>query len=120
VERILLAMQAVGAAKNGDEPSLDAYLVSIGPETKEPLLRIAGLLRRAGLRVDLDHEGRGVKAQMRTANRTRAPIVLVLGCDEIAQGQITLKRMATSEEIRVPIDSVVEKVKVEFAASGRA
>lgn len=115
VERILLALQAVGLDEGPGRPDLEVYLVSIGPETRVPLFRIAGQLRRAGLRADLDHEGRGVKAQMRTANRSGAPAVLVLGGNELAENQITLKRMGTGDETRVPIDSVVEAVKDALA-----
>ena len=114
VERILLAMEAVGALADGPEAPLDAYLVNIGPGTREQLIRIAGELRRNGIRADLDHQGRGLKAQMRTANRTGAPVVLVLGCDELAENQITLKRMTTGDEARIPLDAVVETVRQEL------
>lgn len=54
---------------------LDAYLVSeTGPEDA---LRIASRLRREGVRVDFDSEGRSVKAQFRAARRLEVPAVLV-------------------------------------------
>lgn len=57
------------------EPHIDAYLVSeTGPADG---LRVASRLRRDGLRVDFDTEGRSVKAQFRTAGRLDAPVVLV-------------------------------------------
>lgn len=58
-----------------ERPYLDAYLVSeTGPEDA---LRVASQLRREGVRVDLDTEGRSVKAQFRTARRLKVPVVLV-------------------------------------------
>lgn len=69
VDRIMLAL--------GDpiRPYLDAYMVS---ET-EPhgALRAASVLRANGIRVDLDTEGRSVKAQFRTARRLEVPVILV-------------------------------------------
>lgn len=69
VDRILLSV--------GDEPDphIDAYLVSeTGPADA---LRVASRLRREGLRVDFDTEGRSVKAQFRTAGRLEVPVILV-------------------------------------------
>jgi histidyl-tRNA synthetase len=69
IDRIMLAL--------GDpvRPFLDAYLVSeTGPEEA---LRVASALRADGVRVDLDTEGRSVKAQFRTARRLEVPVVLV-------------------------------------------
>ncbi|HEX6220452.1 MAG TPA: ATP phosphoribosyltransferase regulatory subunit, partial [Acidimicrobiia bacterium] len=58
-----------------ERPYLDAYLVSeTGPEDA---VRVASQLRREGVRVDLDTEGRSVKAQFRTARRLEVPVVLV-------------------------------------------
>jgi histidyl-tRNA synthetase len=54
---------------------LDAYLVSeAGPGQA---LAAASRLRRDGVRVDFDVEGRSVKAQFRTAGRLGVPVVLV-------------------------------------------
>ena len=69
VDRIVLTL--------GEEeiPHLDAYLVSeTGPEEAQVA---ASQLRDAGLRVDLDSEGRSVKAQFRAARRLGAPVILV-------------------------------------------
>ena len=69
LDRIMLALG------DPERAYLDAYLVSeTGPEEA---LRVASQLRREGVRVDLDTEGRSVKAQFRTARRLQVPVVLV-------------------------------------------
>jgi histidyl-tRNA synthetase len=69
IDRIILAL---GAPERGH---LDAYLVSeTGPDDG---LRVASRLRAAGLRVDVDVDGKPVKAQFRAARRLDAPVVLV-------------------------------------------
>jgi histidyl-tRNA synthetase len=69
LDRIILALG------EPERPYLEAYLVSeTGPEEA---LRVASQLRREGIRVDLDTEGRSVKAQFRTARRLDVPVVLV-------------------------------------------
>lgn len=58
-----------------DRPYLEAYLVSeTGPEEA---LRVASRLRRDGVTVDFDSEGRSVKAQFRAARRIDVAVTLV-------------------------------------------
>lgn len=69
IDRIMLALG------EPERPYLDAFLVSeTGPEDA---LLVASRLRNDGVRVDLDTEGRSVKAQFRMARRLAAPVVLV-------------------------------------------
>lgn len=69
IDRIMLALG------NPEPAFLDAYLVSeTGPEDA---LAVASAFRADGIRVDLDAEGRSVKAQFRTAGRLGVPVVLV-------------------------------------------
>lgn len=65
---------------DGHEPHLDAYLVSeTGPGEA---LEVASRLRRDGLRIDFDSEGRSVKAQFRAAARLDTPVILVWKGDD--------------------------------------
>jgi histidyl-tRNA synthetase len=54
---------------------LDAYLVS--ETSPEETIGVVSALRRQGLRVDFDGEGRPVEAQFKTASRLGVPVVLV-------------------------------------------
>ncbi|MFB3051061.1 MAG: His/Gly/Thr/Pro-type tRNA ligase C-terminal domain-containing protein, partial [Acidimicrobiia bacterium] len=69
IDRIVLSAGEV------DRPYLDAYLVSeTGPEEA---LQVASRLRRDGVDVDFDSEGRSVKAQFRAARRIDVAVTLV-------------------------------------------
>jgi histidyl-tRNA synthetase len=69
IDRIVLSVGDL------DRPYLDAYLVSeTGPEEA---LRVASRLRRDGVTVDFDSEGRSVKAQFRAARRIDVAVILV-------------------------------------------
>ncbi len=69
VDRILLTIG------DSDTSAIDIYLVSeVGPD--EALLA-ASTLRSVGLAVDFDVEGRSVKAQFKSSNRSHAPVTIV-------------------------------------------
>lgn len=69
IDRIILAL---GSPKRSH---LDVYVVSeTGPQDA---LLLASRLRRDGLRVDFDTEGRSVKAQFRTAGRLEVPVIVI-------------------------------------------
>ena len=67
-------------------------------------------LRQAGLIVLIDYEGRSSKSQMKRANRSRARWMLILGEDELAREQVTVKEMATSQQYAVGRDIVATEL----------
>jgi histidyl-tRNA synthetase len=93
IDRILLALG------EPERPHLDAYLVSeTGPVEA---LKAASRLRAGGVRVDLDAEGRSVKAQFRTARRLGVPVVLVWR----GEGHL-VDIQADGERVELPLQEV--------------
>lgn len=105
VERILLAASGPSA-----DPALDVFFVTLSPEARLEAFRLAGSLRAAGLRCDLDYAGRGAKAQFRQADRTGARFAAVLGDDELREGSVKLREMSSGEERAVPLAGGVKAV----------
>jgi histidyl-tRNA synthetase len=66
-------------------------------------MKLAGALREEGVSADLDYGGRGMRAQFKQADRTGASYAVVLGEDELARGECTLRDMASGEERVVPV-----------------
>ena len=64
---------------------------------------------------EYDVVGRGLKAQMKYANKIGAQFSLVLGDDEIAGGTARLKNMANGEQSEIPLDG--EQFVKEFTAA---
>jgi histidyl-tRNA synthetase len=89
VERILLACDAEGVFPAADVP-LDAFVVTFGGDGSDAR-DLCVELRRAGLRVDRSFDGRSGRAQMKAANRSGAPVALILGDDERASGTVTVR-----------------------------
>ena len=56
-------------------------------------------------------EGNSLKAQMKRADRLGAAYVLIVGENELSQGSVILRNMATKEQVEIPIDDIVNQVK---------
>jgi histidyl-tRNA synthetase len=52
-----------------------------------------GLLK-AGVRVEMDYEGKSLKSQMRRADKLKARYSVVIGENEVSTGRAAFKRMA--------------------------
>jgi histidyl-tRNA synthetase len=97
VERMLLASGLDGA------PSVpDFFAVAVTEAERPAVFRMVTELRRAGLAGDLDYEGRSLKAQMRSANRSGARWALLVGPDELKKDVVTMKDMKGGGERAEP------------------
>ena len=96
LDRTMLALEKQGGQFPAP-PRCEAYLASMGEAALEKALLLAAELRRCGVPAECDLCGRGLKAQMKYADRIGAKFTLVLGDDELAAGKAQLKDMRTGE-----------------------
>lgn len=99
-ERLLMLMEACGH-DFGAAPAPQIFLAWIGDEAKLYALQLLHELRGKGIRADMDTRERNLKGQMKYANKLGAEYTAVIGGDEVASGEITLKNMSTSEQTKV-------------------
>jgi histidyl-tRNA synthetase len=81
-------------ALQGDAPQLvrtHGYLVLLGEESETQGMRLAERLRDAGLRIECNCGGGGLKAQLKRADRSGARHALLLGEEEVRHGSVTIK-----------------------------
>lgn len=105
VEAGLLALEKTGAAAGAaaPRPEADVYIVVPAGTGRVAALKLAGEVRALGISADLDLEGRSMKAQMRAADRSGAPVVLMIGPDEEAAGTVRWKPMdGAGEQVDLP------------------
>jgi len=107
LERTLLILesQQVGLPST---PPLDVYLIALGEAAEKEMVRLLYQLRDAGLRVDKDYQGRKMKAQMKSADRLQAKYAAILGEDELARGEISLKNLSNWEQVTVKLVDLKE------------
>ncbi len=107
VERLLALWQECGGEAERVVP--DVYVVHAGQEAQRAAFRVAEALRGTGFSVTLHCGGGGFKSQMKKADASGAPFAVVIGEDEAAAGEVSLKPLRDgSEQIRVPMDALPE------------
>jgi histidyl-tRNA synthetase len=91
----------------------DLYIASLGDAAHLKSLTLASALRSCGVAAAFDDLGRGLKAQMKYADKIGARFSMVLGDDEITGGKAQVKNMETGEKTELTLGEDFTK---EFAA----
>lgn len=107
LERLLMALEAekINIPVDSD---LDCFLVTVGDEAEKVSVQILHDLRKRGIQIDRDYQGRKIKAQFKAADRYHAKYVLVLGETEMERGTINVKEMATGDQEEVSLAELAE------------
>ncbi len=110
IERVLALLTDAG--QRYEEPAPDAYIVHVG-EAAARFARLVGeRLRDAGLKVVSHGGGGSFKAQMKKADASLARYAILLGEDEAAAGEVSLKPLrAAGEQQRLGLDTAVDVLK---------
>lgn len=99
IERIVLGMKEQQLAPPAVEP-LPILVAHFGKATKEAAVRLVFDLRRNGIgaRLAFARGKRSLKSQMREADRQGARYVFIIGDDELAAGNVTVRSLAGEGE----------------------
>lgn len=110
IERLLLTMEANGIEIPKPEPA-DVFIAVMGDAAKKYGLSLIRKLRKEGLRAEMDLMARNFKGQFKLADRLNAKYTVVIGDNELNEGKLSIKTMATSEQRVVDIENIVEELK---------
>nr|MDD6336171.1 histidine--tRNA ligase [bacterium] len=102
MERLYLMLDALGLLPKVP-PAIDVFIACVDSTAGLEALKLAKALRAAGIRCDVEHTGRGLKAQFKYAGRMGCRFVCVLGPDELAEGKVVIRDMAAHEEQKVEL-----------------
>ena len=116
-DRTLLACEAEGLDVAADG-LVDVFVVPIGPAARRVALGVATQLRGAGIRVDMAYGHRGLKASMKAADRSGAPLVVVIGDDEVQSASAQVRNMADGAQETVTLESLVADVGARLSQKG--
>jgi histidyl-tRNA synthetase len=105
VDRALLAAQAEGVIAENQFTS-DLFIIPLGDEQKSVALSLAAQLRGAGIRTEIAFGDRALKGAMKAADKSGSRFVVIIGGDEVASGNVELKRMSDGTITSVKISEL--------------
>ena len=119
LDRTVLALERAGRLP---EPpvQLQALVLPLTPAARGTALTLVRDLRRAGLAADQPYAERSLRGHMKAAAKLGAHAVVLLGDEELAAGQASVRDMAARHQAGVPLDSVVAAVARIAAAAALA
>ena len=107
IERLMLVLENTGASFP-DSKKCDIYIASMGQAAALKATALCAALRGDGFEAQCDICSRGLKAQMKYADKIGARFSMVLGDNELAEGKATLKDMSSGETQDISLDNICD------------
>jgi histidyl-tRNA synthetase len=104
IERVILALQERG---KGAQSGLDFYVIHAGTGAEPVAIRAAEALRDAGHTVQVHAGGGSFKSQMKKADASGARQAVIVGEEDAAAGEVSIKPLRESgEQRRIAVDEL--------------
>ncbi|MBM3462141.1 MAG: histidine--tRNA ligase, partial [Armatimonadetes bacterium] len=122
LERTIAAMEKESVPPPA-EPRVDCFLVGTGEEAERIMTRTMHQLRKRGYRVERDYSARGMKNQLKMAEKFSAAYTALVGEEDtrVTQVQITDNSRGTQENVNVGrlIDALEYRLRRDAREKGR-
>ena len=103
LERLLMTLHNQGDTLAKEDPCY-LYIVPMGEKAADKALQLSAALRREGVSAQTDVMGRSLRAQMKYADKIDARFTMVIGDNELENGEAVLKNMKTGEKINMKLN----------------
>jgi histidyl-tRNA synthetase len=110
-DRAILSIQESGNLPQ--LPGLDVFVAWMGQPTYPAAVALARKLRESGLSVELPGEEMKFKKSLNLADKLGARYALIIGSDELASGNLTLKRLADADQKKLSEYELLEYLESE-------
>jgi histidyl-tRNA synthetase len=107
IDRVLLAAEEQGVAPAPQQPLV--AVVSADPAGFGERLRVASVLRQAGLRVRPDGSRRKLGKQLESAAKAGAGWAVIVG-DELAKGRVVVRNLDSGEQRETPLEAAAGEI----------
>ena len=103
LERLLMVMENQGISIPEPEPCA-LYIAGLGDNAQVKAFELINSVRLAGLSAETDVVGRGLRAQMKYADKIGARFSMVIGDNELEENKAEVKNMTTGEKTALALD----------------
>lgn len=88
----------------------NTFIYIIPMKNNVEAFKIANVLRKNNINVDIDMNNNKLKKSLNYANIENIPYVIIVGEDELKQNKVTLKDMVKGSQEKVKIEEIIGKV----------
>ncbi|MBX3096542.1 MAG: histidine--tRNA ligase [Fimbriimonadaceae bacterium] len=99
IERAIIVLDALN--KVASPPRMDAFVVSADDESWAEVIRLVSELRDEGFSTTFDLDQRGMKQQIKQADRSGARFAVIIGASERASGSATVKNLDSGDQTSI-------------------
>lgn len=110
-ERIYDVMEELKLFPADAASSLQLLFVAFDEKTHRYAFECLNKVRAAGIHSEIYPDPGNLKKQMKYANSRNVPYVVLVGDEEMASGQLSLKNMASGEQEQLSLEKIIEKLK---------
>ena len=110
VDRIYDVLNALDLYPKDALQTTQVLFINFGERETAYCLPTVARLRQAGIRTEYFPDAAKMKKQMSYANAKLIPFVVLAGESEMEQGKLTLKNMATGEQMLVTPEELIRKI----------
>jgi histidyl-tRNA synthetase len=107
LERLVMLLQQQSETTSTD---IDIYCAARGAEAEAQALQVSRKLQQAGLAVEIDLSGSAFGKQMKRADRSGAPLCLILGDEEAQNQTLQLKWLGSGEQEVLAQSGLIERI----------
>ena len=107
VERLVALLVQIEKRDN-DTPEL--FIAGLGEKAQKKVFKWVNTLRKSGIWVEMEYGSKGLKAQMKKADRIGAERTLIVGDDELVAGKGILRDMITKEQQEIALDNLANNL----------
>lgn len=111
LDRIYLVIEELGLFPDSVRAGVDVLFINFGAIESAHAMELAFRLRANGIKTEVYPDTAKTKKQMKYADSTEIPYVILLGEDEMTAGTLLLKNMKTGEQQSMKIDDVIDRLK---------
>lgn len=108
MERLLMVLQQSEAIPPRETKLV--YIAALGQAARDAAFRLTVQLRNQGVTTEMDFRRRSLKAQLRQAGKRNADLVAIIGEQELKEGKIQLKNMASGQQFKIPVEDAAAQI----------
>ncbi len=110
IERLLLLLEEANIEI--PVPEYCRILVAgLGESGKKEAMKLAGSLRKSGIKTCMDVSDRNLKSQFKYADRLGVRYVAIIGDEELEKGMVSLRDMQNSSQKEIPLTELLREIE---------